>query len=423
MSIRYDENTKVRAVRLFREHRDDYDSEWAAMKAISGRLGMNPETLRKWVRQAEVDAGEAAGMSTEEKRELRELRRKCRELESTIEILKAATKFLRAGVRPATPLICAFIDEHKDAYGVVPICRALAVRGVQIAPRTYWAHRSSAPSKRALWDTTITEILAGYYQPDSDGKRPPECLYGSLKMWAHLQRQGIPVARRTVERIMGRNGWRGVTRARRPPRTTEADPSAARAPDLVGRQWRVAAPNLLEVADFTYVPMTCGFGYTAFVVDAYAGLIPGWECSLVKDTGFVKRALRHAVAFRTRQGHPFDDAIHHSDAGSQYTAIHFTESLMLAGLKPSIGSVGDALDNALCETTIGLYKTECIREGSPFRSGPIDTLADLENMTSAWVSWYNECRLMHRLGRRPPAEAEAEYYARLHAGKHTGHTE
>jgi putative transposase len=216
-------------------------------------------------------------------------------------------------VRPATPLICQFIDEHKDTYGVAPICRALVVRGVQIAPRTYWAHRLAAPSKRALWDTTITEILAGYYEPDADGKRPPECLYGSLKMWAHLQRQGIPVARRTVERIMRHNGWRGVTRARRPPRTTEADPSAARAPDLVGRQWRVAAPNLLEVADFTYVPMTRGFGYTAFVVDAYAGLIPGWECSLVKDTGFVERALRHAVTFRTRQGHPFDNAIHHSD--------------------------------------------------------------------------------------------------------------
>ena len=199
---------------------------------------------------------------------------------------------------------------------------------------------------------------AGYYEPDADGKRPPESLYGSLKMWAHLQRQGIPVARRTVERIMRHNGWRGVTRARRAPRTTEPDPAAARAPDLVGRQWRVAAPNLLVVADFTYVPMTRGFGYTAFVVDAYAGVIPGWECSLVKDTGFVERALRHAVAFRACQGHPFDDAIHHSDAGSQYTAIHYSETLMLEGLIPSVGTVGDALDNALCETTIGLYKED-----------------------------------------------------------------
>ena len=142
-------------------------------------------------------------------------------------------EFLRAGVRPATPLICAFIDEHRDRFGVVPICRALAVQGVQIAPRTYWAHRSSAPSKRALWDTTITEILAGFYEPDADGKRPPECLYGSLKMWAHLQRQGIPVARRTVERIMRANGWRGRTRGPHACAPRAPDPAADRAPDLV----------------------------------------------------------------------------------------------------------------------------------------------------------------------------------------------
>ena len=123
---------------------------------------------------------------------------------------------------------------------------------------------------------------------------------------------------------------------------------------------------------------------------------------MVKDTGLVERALRHAAAFRVRQGHPFDDTIHHSDAGSQYTAIHYGETLMLEGLIPSIGTVGDALDNALCETTVGLYKTECVRPGSPFRTGPIRTQSDLENMTSAWVSWYNTTRLMHRLGRIHP---------------------
>ena len=127
-------------------------------------------------------------------------------------------------------------------------------------------------------------------------------------------------------------------------------------------------------------------------VDAYAGLIPGWECWLRKDIGFVERALRHAAASRTRQGHPFDDAIHHSDAGSQYTAIHYSETLMLEGLIPSIGTVGDALDNGLCETTIGLYKTECMRAGSPFRSRPIETPPDLEDITAAWVAWYNGSR-------------------------------
>jgi transposase InsO family protein len=174
---------------------------------------------------------------------------------------------------------------------------------------------------------------------------------------------------------------------------------------------------VLWVADFTYVPLAGGgFGYTAFVFDAFAGYIPGWECSLTKHTRFVKSALRQAVALRARQGRPVGgNTIHHSDAGSQYTDVRFGETLMLEGLRPSVGSVGDAYDNALAETTIGLYKTECVRDGSPFRTGPIATLADIEDITSAWVAWYNHDRLMHRLGRRPPAEAEADYHARLHA--------
>lgn len=138
-------------------------------------------------------------------------------------------------MRPATPLICEFIDEHREDFGVVPICRALAIHGVQIAPRTFWARRASAPSKRALWDTTITEILAGYFEPDAEGNRPPESLYGSLKMWAHLQRQNIAAARCTVERIMRRYGWRGVTRGAataahhrgRPDRSPRAGPGWA----------------------------------------------------------------------------------------------------------------------------------------------------------------------------------------------------
>jgi putative transposase len=177
-------------------------------------------------------------------------------------------------VRPAVPLICQFIDEHKERFGVVPVCRALSVHGIQIAPRTYWARRASGPSKRALWDMTLTEILAGIYEPDNDGRRPPESMYGTVKMWGHLQRQGIEAAKCTIERLKRAHGWRGVTRARRPPRTTVADPAATRAPDLVRRQFRASRPGELVVADFTYVPMgTSRFGYTAFVIDAFAGFI------------------------------------------------------------------------------------------------------------------------------------------------------
>ena len=222
----------------------------------------------------------------------------------------------------------------------MPICRALSAHGLQIAPRTYWARRSRPPSRRALTDAALTEILAGIYEPDERGRRPPECLYGSLKMWEHLNRQGIKVARCTVERLMRASGWRGVTRARTV-RTTVADPAHSRAPDLVKRNFTAQRPGQLHVADFTYVPLDGGgFGYTAFVIDAFAGLIAGWECSLSKETAFVERAIRQAAAFRARQGNPLDKAIHHSDAGSQYTSVHFAETLMLAGLAARSGPSG-----------------------------------------------------------------------------------
>jgi putative transposase len=263
-----------------------------------------------------------------------------------------------------------------------------------------------------LWELAVTEILAGYYEPDQQGRRPPESLYGSLKMWAHLQREGIRVARCTVERLMRRHGWRGAIRTKKV-RTTIADPAATRAPDLVNRQFAVEAPSTLWVADFTYVRLATGtFAYTAFVIDAFAGRIVGWECSTSKHTAFVERAIAQATAFRARQGKPMNHkVIHHSDAGSQYTSVHFAETLQLHGLSPSIGTVGDAYDNALAETTIGLYKTECIRDDSPFRRGPLTSLATIEAITADWVHWYNTRRLMHRLDRRPPAQAEANYYA------------
>jgi putative transposase len=325
-------------------------------------------------------------------------------------------------VRPAAPLICQFITENRQQFGVAPICHALSSLGVPIAPRSYHAHAARAPSKRALWDMTVTELLAGYYEPDERGRRPPESLYGSLKMWAHLQRQGVPVARCTIERLMRHHGWRGASRARKV-RTTVTDPTATRAPDLVKRCFTAVRPDELWVADFTYVPMTEGrFGYTAFVIDAFAGLIPGWQCSMSKHTTFVESTIRQAAGRRRREGHPLRGTVHHSDAGSQYTSVHFGQTLLLEGLTPSIGTVGDALDNALAETTICLYKTECVRDDSPFRHRPLATLADIEYVTSAWVHWYNTRRLMHRLGRVPPAEAEAHHYATIAMATPAAHT-
>ena len=313
--------------------------------------------------------------------------------------------------------MCQFIDEHRHTFGVVPICRVLSAHGWQIAPRTYHAHQTRAISQRALWDITVTEVLAGIYDPQpaptgEPARKVPESLYGSRKMWAYLNRQGITVARCTVERIMAAHGWRGVTRARRV-RTTVADPGHVRAADLLNRDFTAVAPNITAVSDFTYVSLTSGvFCYTAVVIDAFAGVITGWNCSQSKGVALVSGALRDAGDYRRRQGHPMQgDTVAHSDAGSEYTAVHYTEAVFLEGMVPSIGTVGDAYDNALAETTIGLYKTECIRPGSPFRTGPLSSVSDVENATAAWVHWYNTTRLTHRLGLIPPAEAEATYYA------------
>jgi putative transposase len=215
-------------------------------------------------------------------------------------------------------LICAFIAEHRARFGVAPICRVLSEHGCAIAPRTFYAWLKREPSRRALWDMTVTEVLAGYYEPDEHGQRKPESLYGATKMWAHLHREGIEVARCTVERLMRANGWQGVTRTKKV-RTTVADPAATRPPDLVDRQFTVPAPNMLVVADFTYVRLSTGvFVYTAFAIDAFAGRIVGWQCSASKHTAFVESAIRQAANLRWMGGIPLTGStIHHSDAGSQ----------------------------------------------------------------------------------------------------------
>jgi putative transposase len=327
-------------------------------------------------------------------------------------------------VRPAGPStgeLCEFVETHRDRFGVAPICRALSSAGLKIAPNTYYTKRRRGLSKRALWDTTITEVLAGFYEPDELGRRRPESLYGSLKMWAHLNREGIQVARCTVERLMRLNGWQGVTRRARP-RTTISDPDALeRAPDLVDRQFRVEAPNVLWVADFTYVTRVGGrWCYTAFTIDAFADTIVGWHTTSTANAAMVQASFDHGIEYRSRQAHPTaPGTIHHSDAGTQYTALRFAGQLSEADFRPSIGSVGDAYDNALAETIIGLYKCECTPTGSPFNPSGFTTIDEVESATGEWVHWFNNHRLLHRLKRRPPAEAEAEYYAE-HADQPVG---
>lgn len=287
-----------------------------------------------------------------------------------------------------------FIDENKDVYGVEPICHALA-----FATSTYYAvkARQADPSARARRDAELLVEIRRIHE-HSDGN------YGAEKVWRQLRREGIEVARCTVERLMRQERLEGVRRARKR-RTTIPDDQAQRPRDLVDRDFTADRPNRLWVSDFTYVMTWSGVVYVAFVVDVFSRRIVGWKADTSMRTELVLDTLEMALWSRERDGIPLAEGmISHSDAGSQYTSFAFTTRLIDAGVDPSVGSVGDAYDNALAETTIGLYKAEKIN-----RRGPWKTLADVELATLEWVDWYNHERLHSACDWRPPAEYESLY--------------
>lgn len=289
----------------------------------------------------------------------------------------------------------SFIDENRGAYGVEPICKVM-----QIAPSTYWLHaqRTSQPElrpERAKRD----DVLAGEVQRIWQANMR---VYGVRKVWRQLRREGFVVARCTVSRLMNRLGLQGAVRGKKL-RTTVPDPAAACPLDRVQRQFQAQRPNQLWVSDFTYVSTWQGFVYVAFVIDVYARRIVGWRVSATMRTDFVLDALEQAV-YERRPGEG-DCLVHHSDRGSQYVSIRYTERLAEAGIEPSVGSAGDAYDNALAETINGLYKTEVIKRRAPWKTKEAVELATLE-----WVAWFNHHRLLEPIGNIPPAEAEANYY-------------
>jgi transposase InsO family protein len=292
----------------------------------------------------------------------------------------------------------AFIDDHRDAHGVEPICRVLP-----IAPSTYYAHaaRRADPSRasaRQRCDAALCVEIRRVWEENFQ-------VYGVRKVWRQLKRETIEVARCTVTRLMRQMGLHGAVRGKAA-RTTISDRSTPCPADRVNRQFRAARPNALWVSDFTYVATWQGFVYVAFVIDAYARCIVGWRVSRSARTDLVLDALEQALYERRplRQG----GLIHHSDRGVQYVSIRYTERLVEAGIEPSVGSVGDSYDNALAETINGLYKTEVIRRRGPWRSMEAVELATLE-----WVDWFNNRRLLQPIGNLPPAEAEALYYAQI----------
>jgi transposase InsO family protein len=292
----------------------------------------------------------------------------------------------------------AFIDDHRKAYGVEPICRVLP-----IAPSSYHEHaiRRRDPARlpaRARRDLALKpEILRVFSENFS--------VYGVRKVWLQMKREGFGVARCTVERLMREMGLQGVIRGKAV-RTTVSDKATPCPLDQVNRQFHAPAPNRLWVSDFTYVATWVGFVYVAFVIDVYARRIVGWRASRSAHAGFVLDALEQAIHQR-RPAHG-GGLIHHSDRGSQYLSIKYTERLADAGIEPSVGSVGDSYDNALAETINGLYKAEVIHRRGPWRSFEAVEYATLE-----WVDWFNNRRLLEPIGNIPPAEAEARYYAML----------
>lgn len=291
-----------------------------------------------------------------------------------------------------------FVDQHRDRFGVEPICRALKGAGVKIAPSTYYSAKTRPPSVRALRDAVMMPILLMLWTVNYR-------VYGAHKLWKAARRAGHDIGRDQVARLMTELGIRGVRRGKRI-FTTRRDDQATRPADLVNRKFVASAPNQLWVTDLTYVATWSGVAYVCFITDAFSRLIVGWRVASNMRTEMVLDALEMA---RWSRGTRLEGLVAHSDAGGQFTSVRYGERLAELGAVPSIGSVGDSYDNALAEAVNGLYKTELIRGPG---QGPWRTVEDVELATLGWVHWHNTQRLHGYLDDVPPAEFEAAYAAR-----------
>jgi len=300
-----------------------------------------------------------------------------------------------------------FIDQHRDRVvegrklGVEPICRVLCEHGIKIAPSTYYEVRSREPSRRAVRDVEVVELIRTARETKKLRQR-----FGARKMWLYLRRNGHDVARCTVERLMAQQGWTGALRGKGV-RTTIPAPADPRPEDLVDRDFTATAPNQLWVADFTYVATWSGTVYVAFVFDVFSRRIVGWRAATSMTTELVLDTLEMAIWSRGREGiEDLSGLVHHTDAGSQYTSFAFTQRLIDEGVDPSVGSVGDAYDNALAESQIGAYKTELIQPEGPWRD-----VEHVELETLTWVDWFNHERPHESVDDLTPIEVEQVHYA------------
>ncbi|HCU3582099.1 TPA: IS3 family transposase [Escherichia coli] len=394
-NTRFSPEVRQRAIRMVLESQDEYDSQWAAICSIAPKIGCTPETLRVWVRQHERDTGGGdGGLTSAERQRLKELERENRELRRSNDILRQASAYFgEGGVRPPLEKVMPLLDKLRKLYGVGPVCSEL-----HIAPSTYYhcqqqRHHPDKRSARAQRDDWLKKEIQRVYDENHQ-------VYGVRKVWRQLLREGIRVARCTVARLMAVMGLAGVLRGKKV-RTTISRKAVA-AGDRVNRQFVAERPDQLWVADFTYVSTWRGFVYVAFIIDVFAGYIVGWRVSSSMETTFVLDALEQALWARRPSG-----TVHHSDKGSQYVSLAYTQRLKEAGLLASTGSTGDSYDNTMAESINGLYKAEVIHRKS------WKNRAEVELATLTWVDWYNNRRLLERLGHTPPAEAEKAYYASI----------
>ncbi|EPM5172480.1 IS3 family transposase, partial [Escherichia coli] len=379
-NTRFSPEVRQRAVRMVLESQGEYDSQWAAICSIAPKIGCTPETLRVWVRQHERDTGGGdGGLTTAERQRLKELERENRELRRSNDILRQASAyFCEGGVRPPLEKMMPLLDKLREQYGVGPVCSEL-----HIAPSTYYhcqqqRHHPDKRSARAQRDDWLKKEILRVYDENHQ-------VYGVRKVWRQLLREGIRVARCTVARLMAVMGLAGVLRGKKV-RTT-INRKAVAAGDRVNRQFVAERPDQLWVADFTYVSTWQGFVYVAFIIDVFAGYIVGWRVSSSMETTFVLDALEQALWARRPSG-----TIHHSDKGSQYVSLAYTQRLKEAGLLASTGSTGDSYDNAMAESINGLYKAEVIHRKS------WKNRTEVELATLTWVDWYNNRRLLERQG-------------------------
>ncbi|EEV1664431.1 IS3 family transposase, partial [Escherichia coli] len=392
---RFSPEVRQRAIRMVLESQDEYDSQWAAICSIAPKIGCTPETLRVWVRQHERDTGGGdGGLTSAERQRLKELERENRELRRSNDILRQASAyFAKAEFDRLWKKLMPLLDKLREQYGVGPVCSEL-----HIAPSTYYhcqqqRHHPDKRSARAQHDDWLKREIQRVYDENHQ-------VYGVRKVWRQLLREGIRVARCTVARLMAVMGLTGVLRGKKV-RTTVSRKAVA-AGDRVNRQFVAERPDQLWVADFTWVSTWQGFVYVAFIIDVFAGYIVGWRVSSSMETAFVLDALEQALWARRPSG-----TIHHSDKGSQYVSLAYTQRLKEAGLLASTGSTGDSYDNAMAESINGLYKAEVIHRKR------WKNRAEVELATLTWVDWYNNRRLLGRLGHTPPAEAEKAYYASI----------